>query len=65
MPRKCTGLSLTPDRMLRLKALATELGVSRNETIGLLIDAAKVLSRPAVNVTFARNAAEQEGVQGG
>jgi len=51
--------------MLRLKALATELGVSRNETIGLLIDAAKVLSRPAVNVTFARNAAEQEGVQGG
>lgn len=48
-----TGISLSPERMDRLGLLAKELGVSRNEVVGRLIEAAQVVSRPAVNVVFA------------
>jgi hypothetical protein len=54
MNRKNTGISLTTERMTKLNALAQELGVSRNETLGLLIEAAQVKSRPAVNVPLTR-----------
>ena len=63
-----TGIRLSPERMTRLTDLATELGASRNETIGLLIEAAQVVSRPAVNVVFAHrdnNGALQGGVSHG
>lgn len=68
MKTKGTGISLSPERMTRLTDLAKELGVSRNETIGLLIEAAQVKSRPAVNVVFVHQAntgALQEGVSHG
>ncbi len=53
MKTKNTGISLSPERMTRLIDLAKELGVSRNEAVGLLVEAAQVVSRPAINVTFA------------
>lgn len=45
-----TGLRLSPTRMAKLVGLAKELAVSRNEAVGLLIEAARVESRPAISV---------------
>jgi hypothetical protein len=59
-----TGISLTTERMTRLALLAKELGVSRNEVVGRLIEAATVRSRPAVNVVFA-HPDNNEALQGG
>jgi hypothetical protein len=63
-----TGVSLSAARMAKLNALALALGVSRNETVGLLVEVAQVVSRPAVNVVFTEqdsNGALQEKGQNG
>ncbi len=57
-----TGVRLSDERMAKLVAMAKELSVSRNEVIGLLIDAAKIESRPSIILAL-QPVAGQEDVE--
>lgn len=50
-----TGVRLSPARMAKLADLAKQLAVSRNEAVGLLIEAGRVESNPIVSAVLSTN----------
>jgi len=53
-----TGLRLTTLQLEKADRLAASLGMSRNKTIGLLIEAAEVQTKPTVLVGEMKNSSD-------
>lgn len=52
-----TSIRLRPDRIAKWQRVASKIGVSRNEAIGLLIDAADEVQQPVRAALKANSAA--------
>lgn len=57
-----TGLRLTTPQLEKLNRLASSLGMSRNKTVGLLIEAAEVQTKPSVLVGEMKNGSDSATV---